>query len=297
MELKKHILSKSTFMYGCQCPKRLYLHKFRTELRNPEDETGQSIFSSGTNIGVLARDLFPEGVNAEPPDSFSYHISVEQTQKLIQEGAKIIYEACFNFEGVLCAIDVLVKEKNKWYAYEVKGTTKVKEQHILDASLQYYVITKAGLKLEDISIIHLNNQYIRQGELEIQKLFIKESILDEVCEQQEFIETKIIELKNIIADRKEPIIAVGDQCFSPYECGFTNYCWANIEEELIQQSDRETYINNEYLNEFFSDFHYPLFYFDFETIMPAIPEFNDSRPYQQILFNTPFIFKEQKNRN
>ncbi len=34
----KHVLSKSTFMYGCQCPKRLYLHKFKPELKNPEDE-------------------------------------------------------------------------------------------------------------------------------------------------------------------------------------------------------------------------------------------------------------------
>src|ERR1035437_2241462 len=112
MDFKRHILSKSTFMYGCQCPKRLYLHKFQPDLRNPEEEEGQSIFASGTNVGVLARDLFPGGVNAEPPDSFSYHISVEQTQKLIKEGATIIYEAAFNYEGVMCAIDILVKEKN-----------------------------------------------------------------------------------------------------------------------------------------------------------------------------------------
>ena len=128
METKKHILSKSTFMLGCQCPKRLYLHKFKPELRNPDDEEQASIFSSGTNVGLIARELFPGGVNAEPPDSFSYHLSVELTQKYIKEGATIIYEACFNYNGVLCAIDILVKENNKWYAYEVKGSTKVKEQ-------------------------------------------------------------------------------------------------------------------------------------------------------------------------
>jgi hypothetical protein len=283
MNPQKHILSKSTFMYGCQCPKRLYLHKFRPELRNPEEEE-QSIFSTGTNVGILARDLFHGGINAEPPDTFSYHLSVEQTQKYIKEGATVIYEAAFNFEGVLCAIDILVKEKNKWFAFEVKGTTKIKEQHITDAALQYYVITNSGLQLEDISIIHLNNQYVRRGEIEVQKLFTKESILNLVIEQQEFIQAKIVELKNIIATNEMPVIAVGAQCSKPYECNFTNYCWANIEEESIQKSMRESLINTDYLKEFFSEFKYPFFYFDFETIMSAVPEFNESRPFQQIPF-------------
>ena len=295
MNYNKHILSKSTFMYGCQCPKRLYLHKFQPELRNPEEEEQQSIFTSGTNIGVIARDLFPGGVNAEPPDTFSYHISVEKTQQSIKAGAKVIYEAAFNYEGALCAIDILVKEKNKWYAFEVKGTTKVKEQHIMDAALQYHVITKTGLPLEDIFIVHLNNQYVKRGDLNVQELFIKESILDEVKEQQEYIETKIVEFKKLIADRKEPVIAVGEQCSTPYDCDFTNYCWAGIEEEIEQKSNRESCINTDYLEEFFSDFQYPYFYFDFETVMPAVPEFDESRPYQQIPFQYSLHIKRNKN--
>jgi hypothetical protein len=71
MQTKHHILSKSTFMYGCQCPKRLYLHKFKPELRNPTDEQQESIFATGTDVGLLARELFPDGVSAEPPDAFS----------------------------------------------------------------------------------------------------------------------------------------------------------------------------------------------------------------------------------
>ena len=39
----KHILSKSTFMYECQCQKRLFLHKFEPELSNPIDEQQQAI--------------------------------------------------------------------------------------------------------------------------------------------------------------------------------------------------------------------------------------------------------------
>jgi Domain of unknown function(DUF2779) len=294
MNYTKHILSKSTFVYGCQCPKRLYLHKFKPELRNPEDEAQQSIFSSGTNVGLLAQGLFPGGINAEPPDAFSYHLSVEKTQQLIKEGVNIIYEACFNYDGVLCAIDVLVKEDNKWYAFEVKGTTGVKSQHIVDAALQYFVIIKSGIKLEDIFIVHLNNQYVRRGEINVQELFTKQTIHEQVKAQQEFIETKIVELKKVISDRIEPIIEVGDQCDKPYPCDFSDYCWKNVEVEE-RNSDLEEYINKEYLKEFFSEFQYPLFYFDFETIMPAVPEFNNSRPYQQIPFQYSLHIQRNKN--
>src|SRR5262245_54486956 len=120
-----HILSKTTFLYGCQCPKRLALHKFRPDLRNPPDEQQEALFARGTDVGVLARELFPGGVDASPPDAFSYHLSVAKTQKLIDAGTPVIYEAAFNYEGLLCAVDILVKDGERWHAYEVKSSSSL----------------------------------------------------------------------------------------------------------------------------------------------------------------------------
>ncbi len=279
--MTKHILSKSTFMYGCQCPKRLYFHKFRYDLRNLDDEEQTSIFAAGTNIGLLAQGLFPGGVSAEPPDAFSYHIAVAKTKELVEGGQEVIYEAAFNFDGVLCAIDMLVKKNGKWYAYEVKGSTKVKEPFILDASLQHFVISNSGVPLEDISIIHLNNQYVRIGELNIQELFTKQTIKEQVIANRDFIASKIVELKTLLKDKKEPVIGTGDHCYKPYECDFTGHCWANFQAE---PSTIQLNIDREAIREFLEEWQYPLYFFDFETIMPAVPEFDHSRPYQQIPF-------------
>ncbi|MFL5766076.1 MAG: DUF2779 domain-containing protein [Bacteroidia bacterium] len=283
MEINKHVLSKSTFMYGSQCTKRLFLHKFHNELRNPEEEVQQSIFSTGTDVGIIGRDLFPGGYNAEPPDSYSYHLSVEKTRNLIQAGAEIIYEAAFSFEGVMCAIDILVKHDDKWYAYEIKGTTKVKEQHIIDAALQHYVITQTGLPIEDFYISYLNNQYVLNDTLDVLSLFSKASVLKEVKEQEPLIISKIDELKTVIGLSEAPSIEAGDHCFSPYDCNFTNHCWAGIAADEAK-SDREAFIDKPYLSQFVSELKYPLFFWDLETLMPAIPEFKWSRPYQQIPF-------------
>ena len=59
-----HILSKSTFIYGCQCPKRLWMNKFMPEEKDVLDEVQKAVFKAGTDIGMLARQLFPDGVDA-----------------------------------------------------------------------------------------------------------------------------------------------------------------------------------------------------------------------------------------
>ena len=38
------------------------------------------------------------------------------------------------------------------------------------------------------------------------------------------------------------------------------------------------------LENFTNDLNYPLYYLDFETIGPAVPKYNGSRPYQQLVF-------------
>lgn len=284
MSAQKHLLSKSTFMYGCQCPLRLYYHKFRDDLRNQETEEQQAIFTSGTNVGLLAQGFFPGGIDVSPPDAFSYHISVARTQELIKAGQKIIYEAAFNYDGILCAVDILISRNGKWYAYEVKGTLKPKEPHKMDASLQYYVLTNAGIALEDFFILNLNKAYTRRGELDIQKLFKPTSVLKEVLLKQKFIKNKAAELKELLRVKIEPVIEPGDHCFDPYDCDFTDHCRKDIPEEVDNTDYGKEEKNKKAIDAFVNALEYPLYFFDFETVMPAIPLFDESHPFQQLPF-------------
>lgn len=280
---ERHILSKSTFMYGCQCPKRLWLHKFKTDLRDEEDEAQTVIFQSGTDVGMLARELFPGGVDASPETPYLYQQSVANTAKYIAQGKKVIYEAAFQHEGLLCAVDILVQHKGKWFAYEVKSTTKVKPEQIPDASFQYYVISNAGLELKDFSIVHLNNSYIRNGSLDVSQLFSPESVLERVLAQQEFIANKAAELRKVIQDKvTTPDVEVGEQCNNPYPCDFQGFCFEGIEEE--EHDYGEPYINKKAIDEFLQQLQYPVYHMDFESWMTAVPEYNGHWPYRQICF-------------
>ncbi len=257
-----------------------------------------------------------------PPDAYSYQLAVKKTAALIANGEKTIYEAAFQIDGVLCAVDILVKKGTFWYAFEVKSTLGVKVQHVQDAALQYHVLTQAGLELKDISIVHLNREYVRRGLLDIEQLFTMQSVLEEVLEQQEFIQNKITELKTVLTHPDEPIMDIGAHCFTPYGCDFTDHCWSHIPKEdsvfdlpfkpalklyeagykhlddipdevalskkatlqLQHYKSGEVFIDHEAITNFLAPLTYPLYFLDFETIMPGIPQFEGQKPFQQIPF-------------
>jgi hypothetical protein len=278
----KHLLSKSTFMRGWQCHRRLWLHKFNPEVRDEESEQQTAIFQSGTNVGLLARQLFPGGIDASPIDAFHYQDSVYDTAEYIKQGHSIIYEAAFQYDGVLAAIDILVKKEDKWYAYEVKSSTKVKEPFVQDAALQYWVITNTGLPLEDICIVHLNTDYVRYGTLDIQQLFATPSVKKEVISLQPTIAQKAVELKNALQLLQEPAIAPGAQCNKPYACDFQSHCTKDV--IVLPRTPEEERIVHDELNNFLSQLQYPVYFMDFETYMEPVPQFDGHWSYRKIPF-------------
>lgn len=284
-------LSKSTFMYGCQCPKRLYLHKKYKHLANPSDVKQEAVFASGTDAGLLARQLFPKGVDASPPDAFQYGKAAANTHAYLATHF-VIYEATFIYDGVMCAIDILVRKGNQWYAFEVKGTNSVKPQHVTDAALQYAVITGCGIELADFSIIHFDKTYVRKGGIDIQRLFTQTSVLNDIWREQDAVNKKIVELKTLLVSAEIPDIEIGEQCEKPYPCNFTDYCFRDIEREETTLSTQSIQVFTQPLKAFVTGIAYPLYFFDFETMMYGVPQFDDTSPWQQV----PFQYSVHRQR-
>ena len=55
-------LSKSKFMAGRQCLKRLHFQVHQPELAAQPDAAGEAIIEQGREVGLLARQMFPGGV-------------------------------------------------------------------------------------------------------------------------------------------------------------------------------------------------------------------------------------------
>ena len=224
----RYKLSKSTFIRGLQCEKSLYLYKKHYKLKDPISSTLQAVFDQGNQVGLLAQELFSGGVDSSPSSHFRMMEAVIKTKEFLERGESIIYEATFTYNEVLAALDVLVKDDQGWKAYEVKSSTSVSKTYIKDAAIQYYTIVNSGIDLKDISIVHVNNNYVLEGDLDINKLFTIESVKERVLDYLPAIPNEVSRLKKVLELDSPPKLDIGEHCFEPYDCDFKGTCWKHI---------------------------------------------------------------------
>ncbi len=322
--MARKYLSKSTFIKGVQCEKALYLHRFNSELADEISQQKEAVFQTGTNVGILAQELFPEGIDASPKDYTKYFESFKYTQQLINEGVEVIYEAGFCFDYVMCFVDILVKKDGRWHAYEVKSSTKVSETYIIDASLQYYIMKNSAIDIADISIVHIDNNYVRNGEIDLNQLFHSVSVINQAQNNNDYVKNKLLDLHTTLSKDSAPIVDIGKHCSYPYTCNFKGYCWKHIPQYSIfdisrlnkkikwslynsryieikdipidtklsdnQKIEIDSYINQTEIiqkikiREFVNSLSSNIYHLDFETYQSAVPPFNGLKPYQQIPF-------------
>lgn len=314
-------LSKSRILKGLQCQKLLYYSKYPpANFDRLSDPSLEQRFAEGTQVGILAQSLFPDGIEV-PFEGLSFSDQIDKTKELISDGQEVIYEASFETDGVFVKVDILVKNGSSWDIYEVKSGTKVKDENLWDVAVQHYVLSQAGFSVNQCFLTHIDNGYIRHGDIDINQLFRSENITDEVIERLSSIPGLIKDLRAMLKDG-EPDIDIGPHCLSPYECEYKPYCWQHIPEKSVfnltgrkdkkfsfysrglvsydelplkeldakQQQQVLSTLNKvdsedvESIRSFLEGLWYPLCHLDFETFQTAVPLFDGSRPYQQLPF-------------
>jgi len=329
-------ISKSSFIRGKQCLKSLYLHIHDPGLKDKISEAQQHIFNIGHETGRLAQDLFPRGIDASRGKPQEVGEAVAYTQELIAAGQEVIYEAAFGNGEALCYMDLLIKKNGHWQAFEVKASTAVKDYHLLDVAFQYHVICQSGLPLTEISLVHLNNKYVRRGEIDIDQLFTTHELTDQAKEMQPIVKENLLEMQVLLVSGKQPDIVTGKQCTNPFTCDYYGYCHRDEKVDLFTglkgvktkkiegfrsmgtqsmeqipanmslTAKEKTVLRGLFNNEdkrdadrikfFLSKLEYPLHFLDFETIMFPVPPYDESRPYQQLPFQYSLHKQQSPNR-
>jgi hypothetical protein len=153
------------------------------------------------------------------------------TSNEISSGQTVLYEGAFVAEGVLCAVDIMVNSEDGWNIYEVKSTTKTKKQHKVDCALQYWVLTKCGIKIASMNLMHLNPAFVKlEDDIDVNSLFEWDNVTKDVLKLQSFVDTQVATQTNII-DIEDciPDVKVGAHCVTPYKCDFYSHCWASMD--------------------------------------------------------------------
>lgn len=221
-------LSKSLYTRGLQCVKSLWLKKYRSEVLTLPDEKAQAVFETGNEVGDLACKLFPNGVEI-PYENTTFEDKIIMTQDYINEGINNIYEATFEYDDILVMVDILNIENNSVIINEVKSSTSVSEVYLHDASIQYYVLNGLGYDVKEVNIIHLNSNYVRGDDLNLNELFTIQNVTSQVVNLQDEIPSNLENFRKHLNNREtEPNIDIGEYCNKPYECDAMKYCWKHI---------------------------------------------------------------------
>jgi len=328
---RKRLLTKSKYLIGLQCSRYLWVMLNEPDRIPKSDASTQHRFDQGHLIGEFAKKLFPGGIDI-PTDDFKNNLRL--TEELLKK-RKPLFEAGFMFDNIFSRIDVLKPVSNdEWDIIEVKSSTSVKPVNIHDVSFQRYCCEKYGLKIRKCFLMHINNEYIRQSEIDPAGLLTMAEITTEVDGATNGIQKRIDSMFSAIISEKCLAVTIGDQCNGPYECPLKDECWdflpennifemsgskkkafelfekgiyafKDIPDDFILNSKQEIqrncattdkpHIEKKAIKQFLNTLEYPLYYLDFETFSGAIPPFDDTRPYQQIPFQFSLHVVEKEN--
>ena len=214
-------ISHLLYCSAVQCPKLLWLSKYRPE--TVEDEhANQAVLDRGSAVGDLAMGLFGEYVEVPFGDLGDM---INETERLLEAGTPVITEASFSLDGLFCSVDILLNHGGKHVSMvEGKSPTHVSDINRHDASFQYYVLTGLGYDVEKINLCCLNPAYVRQGPLELDKLFLLTDVTADVQAMQAGVAERIDMLRTYMEQTEEPPREIGEQCFSPYACPCFGWC-------------------------------------------------------------------------
>ena len=332
-------ISKSKYLSGLQCPKLLWTH-FNARESIPEADAAQKhIFDTGHMVGDLAKRLYPGG--KEVPLIFNaddaLDLTVTATRDLMKQRIPI-FEASFLIDGRYCRVDILVpvpgpdgtrSSGDEWDLIEVKSSTRVKDVNVNDVAFQYDALTRSGVSINRLFLMHVDTGYVRGESFETERFFHLEDITDRAMRLIDYVPSALNRMFDTIAG-PDPDTPIGPRCTSPYTCPLKESCWSVLPEnnvtdfyrsgprafalldqgiftignapeskltprQMIQKkavTENEIQVDSESLRRWIGGLKYPLYHLDFETMNPAIPPLQGLRPYQRIPFQFSLHIQE-----
>ncbi len=320
----KAYLSKSKFMAGLQCLKRLYLEVYQPELAAEPDEGTRAVMEQGQEVGRLARKMFPGGLLIEAGHEELDKALALTAQAVAKDKVPALFEATFQHDNVLVRADILERQsKGKWRLIEVKSATQIKEHYVYDVAIQRLVLEGCRLKVMPC-LMHLNREYVYNGKrYELEKLFRIEDLTDQTAALTKDVRELIREQREVLAQKEPPDIEPGRQCENPVRCEFYDVCNKGLPEDHIRnlpglsarklamlkdsgieligdipksfaltekQKRAWECVNSgepwfgKELKRRLAELEYPIHFMDFETLGLALPRFAGMCPYDQLPF-------------
>jgi len=236
------LLTKSLYTQYLKCPTSMWLKKHAKEELPEPGEHDLFIMGQGNKFEEVVRKTYKDAIHIETYGEEA----VEETKNAVESGATAIFQATVSADGYLVMADVLVRgKKDKWEIHEVKASTRedttkgekrAKKKHFPDVAFQKMVFVKAGFDIESVSLVYLNKDYVKLGEVDpeaIKEVFDVTELVEDIALETEEQAKKA---KRILNLEERPEITECPCQVSPRSssaqdrCPCPQYCYSDLPE-------------------------------------------------------------------
>ena len=221
-------LSKSKIIAFRQCPKRLWLELHKPELR--DDSASEVAFRIGYQVGNIARTIYdPEGTGVTIDiEALGHGEALARSAVLLAQGHSPVFEAGMRIEGALAYADVMLPDLSdgtlRWRMIEVKSSTGMAAYHQDDIAVQTYIAVCSGVCLSSVSLAHIDNTFVYQGDGDYRGLLREVDLTAEARSRSDEVKQWIADAQLVAVLAEEPDAETGSHCTKPFTCGFCGYC-------------------------------------------------------------------------
>ncbi|MGH7818390.1 MAG: hypothetical protein ACREQ9_01330 [Candidatus Binatia bacterium] len=209
-------LSKSRFMAGLQCHKRLYLESYARELADPVDPLTQAVLDAGSRIGAAARQRFAGGLLITEPHGEHEEAERKTRRALAEPSLPVIYEAAFTSDDIRIRADILARSpQGPFDVVEVKSSASLRLEHEWDVAVQLRVLEGADVPIRSAFLMHLNRDYVHPGgDYDLEGLFTLADVTETARARQKDVASALAEMRAPLRSEAPPEIEVGAHCES-----------------------------------------------------------------------------------
>lgn len=226
MKNKSYKLTKSKIASGLQCQKKLWF-----EIHEPLKKTKKALFERGERFNEVIRKHYTNLHGNELNLEGVWGDLVNKTKNAINsKNINVIYEATFEYLDTRVRTDVLIRKKNGWELLEAKSSTRLKDEHIPDISIQSFIVREClkqiGHNLISCKLIHINKDFTLENTEDYKDLINNENdISNKIIEIEKEIPRYIKDLLPLTEENSpSPQIKMGSHCNKPYECDYQDKC-------------------------------------------------------------------------
>ncbi|MFO1400038.1 MAG: DUF2779 domain-containing protein [Steroidobacteraceae bacterium] len=216
-------LTKSRFLSGLQCAKRLWM-----EVHAPLEERAADTLplANGRALDRLVQTLAPGPVIARDA---GMPAAIAATTRLLRTGAPpVVYQPAFRAGELAVVADILRHHRGSRTLVEVKSGTSVKPEYLGDVAFQALVLRQARVAADRVMVAHIDPRFRLERAGDYDGLVFEQDVTGEVEEALPGIADAAAGHIGIMAAAARPRVAMGGHCRVPYECPFTERCRAEI---------------------------------------------------------------------